>query len=61
VADGLRDLGDRRKEMFEIFKAALEERDIEYILVQGDYAEREKTVRKVIDEVLAEGGLIAGE
>ncbi len=61
VADGLRDLGERRKEMFGIFKAALEERGIEYVLVQGNYAEREKIVRKVIDGVLVEGGLVAEE
>jgi HTH-type transcriptional repressor of NAD biosynthesis genes len=57
VADGLRDLGGKRKEMFGIFKSELEQRGIEYVLVQGDFEERERIVRRVVNEVLAEGGL----
>jgi len=56
VADGLRDLGERRREMFEVFKEALEVRGIQYILVRGDYAERERIVKGVIDGILEEGG-----
>lgn len=56
IADGLRDLGDRRKEMFDVFKNALDERAIPYVLVQGTYAEREQTVMDVINSILADGG-----
>ncbi len=41
VADGLRDLGDRREEMSDIFRAALTERKIHFITIRGDFAERE--------------------
>jgi len=56
VADNLRDLGDRRKEMFEVFKKALDERAIPYVLIKGSFAEREQIVRRVIDRILADGG-----
>jgi HTH-type transcriptional repressor of NAD biosynthesis genes len=52
VPDGLRDLGERRKEMFLIFKDELEKRDINYVTVQGDYALRESLVRKHVDKIL---------
>jgi HTH-type transcriptional regulator, transcriptional repressor of NAD biosynthesis genes len=40
VADHLRDLGDRRKEMFEVFKSELDNRGIQYHLVTGNWNER---------------------
>lgn len=41
VADGLRDLGGRRVEMFEIFKNELDKREIPYQLLRGDFSARE--------------------
>ncbi len=41
VADGLRDLGGRRVEMFEIFKNELDKRKISYQLLRGDFSTRE--------------------
>lgn len=55
VADGLRDLGHRRQEIFELFKAALDERQISYTLVSGDWAARWKTVTEGI------GRMVRGE
>lgn len=52
VADDLRDLGHQREVMFDIFKKALEIRNIPYIRVHGTYAEREAIVRKEIDKLL---------
>lgn len=49
VADGLRDLGERRQEMRDVFKNELDKRGISYIVVKGDYHEREEQVRRVID------------
>jgi HTH-type transcriptional regulator, transcriptional repressor of NAD biosynthesis genes len=40
VADGLRDLGHKRDEMFAIFKQALERRGVTYTIVRGDFQER---------------------
>ncbi len=42
VGDGMRDLGESRQVMFEIFKHELEIRNISYLLVKGDYKERER-------------------
>jgi HTH-type transcriptional repressor of NAD biosynthesis genes len=48
IADGLRDLGHRRQEMFETFKRALNDRNIPYIFLTG---EREKKEQIVIDTI----------
>jgi HTH-type transcriptional repressor of NAD biosynthesis genes len=40
VADGLRDLGDRRKEMYEIFKGELDKRGILYSVIRGRWDDR---------------------
>jgi HTH-type transcriptional repressor of NAD biosynthesis genes len=50
VADGMRDLGNKREEMFKIFKAELDKRNIAYDLVKGDYAARENFVVEKISE-----------
>jgi len=50
VADGLRDLGHRRKEMYEIFKAELEKRNIPYIKVQGDWEQRKAIIVDALKE-----------
>jgi len=52
VADGLRDLGHRREEMFMLFKRELEIRNIGYILVQGGIAAREKIITQAIDRLI---------
>jgi len=53
VADGLRDLGDQRQAMFDVFKNALDVRGIAYTLVRGDYREREAQVAAVADRLLS--------
>lgn len=52
VADGLRDLGHKRQEMYQIFKDALDERGIEYIKVSGDWDERLRIIREVVDVLI---------
>ncbi len=52
VADGLRDLGDRRKEMFEVFKSELDQRKIIYHIVSGTWAEREAFIREKLDQLI---------
>ncbi len=54
VADGLRDLGEHRERMFQVFKDELIKRDIPYILVSGNYKQREETVCREIDRLLNE-------
>ncbi|NJM25940.1 MAG: AAA family ATPase [Bacteroidia bacterium] len=53
VADGLRDLGNRRKDMFDAFRNELVSRNISFTLVTGDYAEREKVVIQVCRQLLS--------
>lgn len=52
VADGLRDLGHRRAELYGRFKDALDQRGISYITVSGDWAQRLATVAAVVDHWL---------
>jgi HTH-type transcriptional repressor of NAD biosynthesis genes len=44
IPDGLRDLGDKREYMYEIFKSELDKRKIPYTNVQGTPDEREQIV-----------------
>ncbi len=53
VADGLRDLGHRRQEIFDLFKAALDERQLPYIRVSGDWPTRWQTITEAIDRTVA--------
>ncbi len=54
VADGLRDLGQRRVELFALFEQAIRERGVAYTLVSGaNYDARRALVIKVIDALLA--------
>ncbi|MEJ1241123.1 AAA family ATPase [Chryseolinea sp. T2] len=53
VADGLRDLGDRREEMMELFRTALTERNIPFVAIRGDFAAREASMVAVVNDVLA--------
>jgi HTH-type transcriptional regulator, transcriptional repressor of NAD biosynthesis genes len=52
VADGLRDLGDRRQEIHAMFKAALDERGIEYVEVRGDWDARTRIIEDAVNGIL---------
>ncbi len=52
VADGMRDLGEKRQGMFEIFKHELEIRNIPYLLVRGNYEQRNLFVTAAINRML---------
>jgi HTH-type transcriptional regulator, transcriptional repressor of NAD biosynthesis genes len=54
VADGLRDLGDRRETMFAVFKQALDKRGIPYTLIRGSYQEREDQIIRVANKLLSD-------
>jgi HTH-type transcriptional regulator, transcriptional repressor of NAD biosynthesis genes len=51
VADGMRDLGNNRQDMSNLFKHELEIRNIAYIIVAGNYHEREHIVRMELDKM----------
>lgn len=53
VSDGMRDLGERRKEMFDVFKKELETRNLPYLLVQGNYEERTNFVMEEVEKMLS--------
>lgn len=53
VADGLRDLGHRRAEIYRMFEDALTERGIDYVDVSGDWEARFQTVVREIDRLLS--------
>jgi HTH-type transcriptional repressor of NAD biosynthesis genes len=55
VPDGLRDLGDKRQEVFLRFKNELEQREIPYILVTGSHAQREQQIVRFVDDLLVNG------
>jgi HTH-type transcriptional repressor of NAD biosynthesis genes len=48
VADGLRDLGNRREEMYGTFKNALEQRGINFIKISGPWQDRQKKIMRHI-------------
>lgn len=52
VPDGMRDLKERRAEMYQVFKNELVKRKISFIEVNGIYEEREKQLRDWIDMIL---------
>jgi HTH-type transcriptional repressor of NAD biosynthesis genes len=52
VSDGLRDLGSKRKEMFAIFRQELDKRKLKYILINGDWSQREDDISQIIDSYL---------
>jgi nicotinamide riboside kinase len=52
VQDGLRDLGHVRQQMFDVFKKALAERNIPYILVKGTWEQREQIITEAVDRLL---------
>lgn len=51
--DDLRDRPDKRREMFEYFKAALDTNNRRYVLLKGNRDERRKTAIAEIDKLLA--------
>lgn len=53
VADGLRDLGHRRREMMGKFRDELLARGIPFITVSGDYSARFAAMVTVVDDLLA--------
>ena len=50
--DGLRDLGHKRKEMYEIFRNELVKRRIAFIPVNGSFDQREALVKSEIDNLI---------
>lgn len=52
VADNLRDLGQRRQEMYEVFRKELELRNIPFIKVQGSFNDREVFLKRYLDQLL---------
>lgn len=53
VADDLRDLGDRRAEMFARFRYELDRRNLPYTVVSGPFSERLETIRRIARTLLA--------
>jgi HTH-type transcriptional repressor of NAD biosynthesis genes len=51
VADGLRDLGDQRMKMVDVFKFELEKRLLDFAMVTGDWTAREAIVKKKLAEL----------
>lgn len=54
VPDGLRDLGNRREEVYNIFKNELEKRGINYWKVKGNWKARKKMVSRKILELISQ-------
>ncbi|HPM30492.1 MAG TPA: AAA family ATPase [Chryseolinea sp.] len=52
VEDGLRDLGHKREVMFTKFKDELDKRNIDYILVSGNFNQREQFIIKKLEELI---------
>jgi len=50
VADGLRDLGNERENMHNLFKEELEKRIIPYTIVKGNWEEREAIILNILQE-----------
>jgi HTH-type transcriptional repressor of NAD biosynthesis genes len=52
VNDGLRDLGNQRQEMLDVFKFELEKRKIPYTWVRGNYDQRKAIIQQELDLLL---------
>lgn len=52
IADGIRDRGDRRAEMHQLFRAALRRFNALYIDVTGDWLHRERRAVAAIDRII---------
>jgi HTH-type transcriptional regulator, transcriptional repressor of NAD biosynthesis genes len=53
IADNLRDLGHKRQEMFSVFEGQLEERNLVYTLVQGDWDNRAQIIKRNLELLLS--------
>ena len=51
VDDGLRDLGNQRNEMYDVFKNELVKRKIPFIDVRGNHEEREEIIKKELNRL----------
>ncbi|MEK5036199.1 AAA family ATPase [Paenibacillus sp. FSL R7-0302] len=52
VDDGQRDFGDRREEINEIFIQELEHRDIDHVVVSGNWEQRWSIAKMAIDKIM---------
>ena len=52
IADGLRDLGDRREEMKEIFLDELRKRNIPFVMVNGSVEQRDEIIYSKINKLI---------
>lgn len=52
IEDPLRDFGDKRVEMYALFKSELDKRNISYITVSGNWEERKNKVIEAVTRVL---------
>lgn len=52
VADGMRDLGDRRVDMRNRFQYELDRRKIRYQIIRGSFADRFNAIREIADNLL---------
>lgn len=52
VADGMRDLGDTRNEMYSVFEGELITRGLDFYSVSGSWTERRSYITSIIDKIL---------
>ncbi|MFZ6013245.1 MAG: AAA family ATPase [Bacteroidota bacterium] len=52
VEDGLRDLGDQRTMMYDVFKNELQKRNIPFLPVKGTWAEREQFITRHVNALI---------
>jgi HTH-type transcriptional regulator, transcriptional repressor of NAD biosynthesis genes len=52
VPDGMRDLGDRREEVYRLFERALQAREISYEVVEGNWIQRWQKVLTSVETLL---------
>ncbi len=52
VEDGLRDLGNQRQQMLDVFRLELEKRQIPFTWVRGNYDQRRAIIQKEINQLL---------
>ena len=53
VNDGLRDLGNQRKEMYDLFKDELVKRNIPFVPVHGNHEERERIIKRELNRLFS--------
>ncbi len=54
VGDGMRDLKENRQAMFDVFRHELEIRNISYLIVNGNYDEREVFLKSKLNKILSD-------